>query len=180
MIQKIGSITLLIITGLSLALMQFSFSSALPGVGQYINPGLIALVFILFFLGPKSALYFAFVFGIFLDILTYQFFGLYTVALVVAVLAVAFVLHNLLTNKSIYSLAASIIVFTFVYNLFLAISSWVSAGFDTALAVTGAAFWQTITFQALWGLLAVILLFHILISWFTKFNPFFLENKKMM
>lgn len=180
MIQKIGKITLLIITGLSLALMQFSFSSALPGVGQYINPGLIALVFTLFFLGAKSALYFAFVFGIFLDILSYQFFGLYTVALAVAVLAVAFVLHNLLTNKSIYSLAASIILFTFVYNLYLAISSWVLSGFNMGLAVTSSSFWQTLTFQALWGILAVILLFHLLVSWFTKFNPYFLENKKMM
>lgn len=178
--KRIGNTFFLIVVGISLALISFSFSSSLPGVTQYFNPGLILIMFILFFLGFKSTIKFIFIFGITLDILYFQFFGVYTISLILAALASVSVLNNFLTNKSLYSLIATIIIFTLSYTGVMAILDFILSGLSGPIAFSQAVFWQTILYQVMWGIIAAILLFHLLVAWFNKFKPFFLENKQPM
>jgi cell shape-determining protein MreD len=178
--KSIGNTFFLIIVGISLALISFSFSSSLPSIAQHFNPGLILIMFILFFLGFKSTIKFIFIFGITLDILYFQFFGVYTISLIIASLASVFVLNNFLTNKSLYSLIATIIIFTLTYTGTMAILDFIFSGFRVPMAFSQAVFWQTIIYQIMWGVIAAILFFHLLVAWFNKFKPFFLENKQPM
>ncbi|HZJ41427.1 MAG TPA: hypothetical protein VFD51_00170 [Patescibacteria group bacterium] len=180
MIQRIGKIIILIIVAISLALIQFSFFPSLPGLAQYFYPGLIVLIFILFFSGLKLSLYFILIFGLVLDILSFQFFGIYTISMAVAVIIAAFILQNFLTNKSLYSLGATILIFTFSYNILLASLDFIFSGFVGTLAISQLSFWKTLLYQAMWGLLAAVSLFHLLVLWFNRFKPFFLENKETM
>ena len=180
MIRRISKIIILIIVAISLALIQFSFSPSLPGLGQYFYPGLIVLIFILFFSGLKNALYFILAFGLALDILSFQFFAIYTTSLAIAAVSVAFILQNFLTNKSLYSLGATILIFTLSYNILISSFDFILSGFSHSLALTQLSFWKTLLYQAMWGLIAAILLFHLLVSWFNRFKPFFLENKQTM
>ncbi len=175
--RQSGQIFILFIAGLALALVNFSFNSALPGLAIYLNSGLIALIFILFFLGIKPALYFILFFGIFSDILSFEFFSIYTISLSLAAFGLNFILQNFLTNRSLYSLTATIIGFTLVYNFSLTILDFLFSGLNHSLAFSTNAFWLNLGLETAWGLLFALLLFHPLVFWFKKFKPFFLENK---
>ena len=89
---QIGKILIFFISGLLLAILNFSLSSALPGLSHYINPGLIVLTFILFFLNIKPSLLFTLFFGITIDILSFEFFPIYTISFALAFLALNFIL----------------------------------------------------------------------------------------
>jgi hypothetical protein len=180
MLKRIEKILFLIVLCLFLSILQFSLPNTLAGAGKYINPGLITLIFIIFFFGLKSAFYFIFIFGVSLDLLSFQFFGFYTISLVAATLAATFVLHNWLTNKSLYSFWALILISVVVYNFFLAGLDFVASGLSGGLALGRTVFWQTIIFESGWALLAASLLFNLFIFWLKKFKPFFLENKQVM
>lgn len=176
--RQSGQILLLFIAGLALALLNFSFSSALPGLAVYLNPGLIVLIFILFFLGFNSALYFILFFGIFSDVLSFQVFSIHTISLTIAALTLNFILQNLLTNKSLYSLTATVIGFTLIYNLSLALLYFIFSALSRPFALSANAFWFNLGIETAWGLVFALLLFHPLVFWFKKFKPFFLENKR--
>lgn len=176
--RQSGQILLYFIAGLVLALLNFSLSSSLPGLAIYLNPGLILLIFILFFLDLRSALILTLFFGIFSDLLSFEYFAIYTTSLALAVFALNFILQNFLTNKSLYSLMASIISFTLIYNLSLASLNFLLSFFAKPLALSSYSFWYKLGLETAWGLFFALLLFHPLVLWFKKFKPFFLENKR--
>lgn len=180
MVNKIGKIILLIFTCLVLVIFHFSLFSSLSGIWQYINLGLIFSVFALFFFDLKNSLYFIIIFGIFLDIFSFQFFGIYTLSLGVAAVLTAFALSNWLTNKSLYSFWAAILIFVFIYNLSLSLFSLIFSGFQIQFSVITGIFWQTILYQSFWAFIASLFFFNILITWLRKFKPYFLENKQGM
>lgn len=176
MLQKIGKIILLALFCLGLALFQFSFISALTGIWQYLNLGVMFSIFILFLFGVKSALYFIIFFGFFLDMLSFRFFGFYTIILASSILAADFSLKTLLTNKSLYSFWASIVITVLFYNLLAAIFILFSNNFAEVFLLFTANFWQSLFYQAIWIMLVAALFFNFSISLIRKFKPFFLES----
>jgi len=175
--KVLNSIVIAIICAF-LAILQFSFFSALPGAWQQLNLGLMAGMFILFILGLRPALFFAGTFGFFYDILSFNFFGLHIVALGAAILAAYFLLHDWLTNRSLYSFWAAILVAVLTYNFSTAFLFFIGSGFQDKLAIFQADFWLASSYQFAWIFLAAALFFNLTISLIKKYKPFFLEKKQ--
>ncbi len=163
-----------------LAILQFSFLSALPGVWQQLNLGLMAGMFILFILGLRPALFFAGAFGFFYDILSFSFFGLHLAAMGAAILAAYFLLNDWLTNRSLYSFWAAILVAVLTYNLFAAFLFFIGSGFQDKLGIFQSDFWLAIAYQFGWIFLVAALFFNLTIYLIKKYKPFFLEKKQGM
>ncbi|MDD2353985.1 MAG: hypothetical protein PHH52_01515 [Patescibacteria group bacterium] len=178
MFKALTQFLLFSLVSILLAVFQFSFISALPAWGQNLYPGVIVIVFIIFFIDLLPALYFILAFGFFLDILSFQFFGVYTLTLTAAALVVYFILKNFLTNRSLYSFLAVMFIFIFIYNFLLAIISFI---FLSGSFILGdISFWSSLGWQFFWGGLSAIIFFSPLIFWFKKFKPFFLEKKRLV
>ncbi|MDI3496198.1 MAG: hypothetical protein PWQ35_219 [Patescibacteria group bacterium] len=178
MFKTFGQFLFLLLGSLLLAVFQFSFFSALPLWGQYLYPGIIVVVFILFFVDLLPALYFILAFGFFLDILSFQFFGVYSLVLASSALIANFVLKNFLTNRSLYSLLAVMFLFIFSYNILLVMANFILL--NGSFKLGDISFWLSLGGQFFWGGLSAVLFFSPLIFWFKKFKPFFLEKKQLV
>ncbi len=180
MVQRIGRILFLIITCLSLAILQEHLVSSLPAGFRHLNLGLLAAIFSLFLFGLKPALRFVLIFGFFLDSLSFYFFGLQIIVLFLSVLAAYIVLKDWLTNKSLYAFWASTLLATIAYNFLLALLVYTSLGFPRGVAVLGADFWHVLLYQSAWNLGIGSAFFYLSVALFKKLKPFFLENRKML
>ena len=175
MLKIFSRIIFFVLVSILLVVIQFSLISALPGWGKYLYPGVVVSVFIIFFFDLLSAFYFIFLFGLLLDILSFQFFGMYTTSLALSALASYLILKKFLTNKSIYSLLAVMLIFIFSYNFLFSFFSFIFT--SSSFQIFQSAFWISLLIQFFWGIICTIIFFPPLVSWFKKFKPFFLEKR---
>lgn len=161
-----------------LAVIQFSFIGALSGAWRQISFGLMVGMFILFILGLRPALYFTGLFGFFYGLLSFDFFGFHLLALGAAILAAYFLLYNWLTNRSLYSFWAAILIAVLTYNIFLALLWFFSSGFQSRFVIFEKDFWLAVFYQFAWLFLAATLFFNFALAMIKKFKPFFLEKKQ--
>jgi hypothetical protein len=177
MIKSIGQLFFLALSCLAIAILQFSFISSFPGAFNQINIGLIAMVFILFFFGIKSAILFIFFFGSFMDIFSFQFFSFHLLVLATVSLVVYLILENWLTNKSLYSFWVLCLIASVTYGFISSILLFVFSGLGGGFSIFSLYFWQSLLYQSLWLLLVASLFFNIFVSLAKRFKPFFLEKK---
>lgn len=177
MFKKIGQVLIFTAICLVVANLQFAFISPLPGAFNQINLGLMFLIFILFFFGPRATLVFIISFGFLMDVFSFQFFGFYLLCLAFSALASYLILENWLTNKSLYSFWVLFLAATLVYNLSATILAFIASNFQGLPGLFSFAFWRDVFYQSAWNVLAAALFFNISVNLAKRFQPFFLEKK---
>jgi len=175
--KKIKQIFFFILLFSGVAIVQFSFILALPSIFNQINLAVIALIFTLFFFSFRAALYAAIVLGFWLDLYSFNFFGLYLLLFWLIVILVNWILKVWLTNRSLYSFLLLILIATLASGL---ISGWLfyfSGASAGGFFLGSGVFWSKLFYQLIWSELAGLLVFSLAGVLTRRFQPFFLEKK---
>lgn len=177
MLKKIGQIIIFFGFSSLAAILQFSLINVLPGIWGQINLVLVTAIFILFFFNLQSALLYAVVSGFWLDLLSFEFFGLYLAALFLTVFLTYLILKNWLTNRSFYSFFALITLATIIYNILIAILFYLSFSFDGPGLFAYSSFYLSLLYQIVWSLFLALALFNLATVLTKSFKPFFLVKR---
>lgn len=107
-------------------LIQFSFINSFDLVWLNINLVLYFLIYIFIVYDFKLAFWVTFFVGFIFDLLSFNFFGVYTLSLVLSFFVVHFLSINFFTNRSLYSFWLVSVFFVVIYNalVYLLISSF--------------------------------------------------------
>ena len=177
MLKKIGQIFFLILLFSAIAIVQFSFILALPSVFNQINLAVIALVFTLFFFSFQTALYAATILGFWLDLYSFNFFGLYLLLFWLTVILVNWILKVWLTNRSLYSFLLLMLIATLASGLASGFLFYFSDTSSGGGFLGSGAFWSKLLYQVVWSEAAGLLMFSLIGATARRFQPFFLEKK---
>ena len=178
MFKKIWQ-SVLFILGLSLiAAFQLTAIANWPSFFSQINAVLIVLIFCLFFLGFRAALWGALIGGFWLDLFSFNFFGLYLIAFFLVILAARRISLGLLTNRSLYSFWFLILVSTIAYNFIVKFFGCLSTDASPFLFLAQKSFWLTLAYQSAWSSIFAVLLFNLSALLTKRFQPFFLEKNR--
>lgn len=180
MFKKVWQISGLVIFVAWLAVVQFSLVSAWPEPFRQLNLGVLVVTFSLFFFNFRSAIFLAFVFGLGLDLLNFNFIGFYLIPLIILVISDSWLANNWLTNRSLYSFLVLILLNTILYNLIIASFFFFSTFNNSIFFLVNTNFWLAVMYQALGGVLAAVLLFNLVAFLTKKIKPFFLEKKVIL
>ncbi|MFA5023556.1 MAG: hypothetical protein WC523_01175 [Patescibacteria group bacterium] len=180
MLIRIGKTIIFVLLASALALVQFSLISAWPGIFSQLNLILILLIFTLFFFGFEPALFLALLFGFWLDIFSFEFFGRQLITLVLVVLGTQWILKSWLTNRSLYSFLLLILIATIGYNFLTSGLLFLTLADRGFLFLSQKFFWLALVEQSAWSLLAALLLFNLVASMTRKLQPVFLEKKPVL
>jgi cell shape-determining protein MreD len=179
MLKSVWQIIILVSIISFVVLMQNSFIGALDHPFRHFNLLLSVLIFILFFFDLRLALLSAFVAGVFMDLISFNFFGFYLLLLFLSVLVVWYILKNWLTNRSFYTLLALLFLVIVFYNLAAIIALYLAGASYSFMFLIRPAFWSTIFYQIIWSGLFALITFNLSASLSKRIKPFFLENKSL-
>jgi cell shape-determining protein MreD len=180
MLKNIWQIITLVFIMSFLVLFQFSFISALPNPFRQFNLVLVILMFILFFLDFRTALISALSAGFWLDVASFNFFGLYLLIFFIVLLLAEWILRNWLTNRSFYALLVLMVSMTFVYNLLTAIILYLFSSNYATFFMGQSHFWLMLAYQIMWNFLSALILFNLAALLSKRIKPFFLEKKSFV
>ena len=93
-----------------LIILQFSFIKNLPAPINLIDLVLIGLIFFGIIYDFRRVLIYALVIGLFVDITTPFFYGIYTISLIFTIVLVEAIYNRFITNRSLYSILALLII----------------------------------------------------------------------
>ncbi len=168
----------LLLFSLFLALIQFSFISALPAPWSYVNLIIVAMLAAFLTLGRSQAWFLAAASGFFLDIFTFHSFGVAMFSLFFCAVIVYLVLENWLTNRSLYSFLLltfiGVVAEALIYNFLLLILDWSSSAGKFFL-VSGS-FWRELAGNIVISLILIGLFFNLLVLVSRRLKPFFLKR----
>lgn len=177
MIKKIGQIIIFFILSSTVAILQFSLINVLPNFWGQINLVLIVAIFTLFFFDWRSALFYTAISGFWLDLMSFEFFGLYLAALFITSILSFIILKNLLTNRSFYSFFTLITLATIIYNILIAALFYFSFRESSLSLFISGSFYLSVLYQIIWSLFLALALFNIATILTNRFKPFFLVKK---
>ncbi len=120
-------ITILVIL---LSIVQTSFLHVFELLRSNLNVILILIVLTTFMIGYRRGILIAIVSGLTLDLFSPFFYGAITIALIVPIPVIYLLFKKILARKSLYSLTASVIVYTIVYHGALILLSTIPWWFD--------------------------------------------------
>ncbi|HBA36748.1 TPA: hypothetical protein DCZ15_02615 [Candidatus Falkowbacteria bacterium] len=180
MFKKIGQIIFFLVFVSAAALAQFSFLSSLPEFFGQINLVVIVLLFFLFFFDFRTAVWTALIAGFWLDLISFNFFGLYLIALFLTAACAHWLSVSWLTNRSLYSFLALILSATIVYNITKEILLSLSAYDQAAFFLVDGNFWRALAYQSAWSLIVALLTFNFAGILTRRLQPFFLEKKPLL
>lgn len=177
MLKKIGQIIFFFILSSAVAICQFSLINSLPGIWGQINLVLVAAIFTLFFFDWRSALFYAAVSGFWLDLMSFEFFGLYLGALFITSILAHIILKNFLTNRSFYSFFTLITLATIIYNILISVLFYFSFSAGGSSLFAHSSFYLALAYQIIWSLFLALGLFNLAAILTKRFKPFFLVKK---
>lgn len=162
-----------------IAIIQATFISSLPLVYSAINLILISLLFSLIFFKLPTTLGLAILVGFWMDIFSFNFFGLNMLIFLVTVFIINFLLNNWLTNRSVYSFLVLSVLIVFIYNILLySILAILQSGqTNFSFFLFQSRFWTQLAWQMIWSAGFMLLFFNLANSLSKRLKPFFLENK---
>lgn len=160
-----------------IAVIQASLISAWPSFFGQLNLVLIVLIFILFFFGSEAALWLVAIFGFWLGLIYFQFFAFFLIIFLITVLVSQVLLKNWLTNRSLYSFFALILIATVVFNFLAALFFYFFVATPGYFWLGSGDFWLALLYQSAWSLIAALLLYHLATALTKRLQPFFLESK---
>ncbi|MFA5754379.1 MAG: rod shape-determining protein MreD [Patescibacteria group bacterium] len=173
--------TALFVIGLSLiAVGQLTAIANWPSFFNSINAVLIVLIFCLFFLGFRATTWAVLISGFWLDIFSFNFFGLYLITLFLVILIADRISVSLLTNRSLYSFLLLILVSTIIYNFIFQILGYFSVDTPSSLFLVQKSFWLTLAYQSAWSVVCAVLMFNLSALLTRRLQPFFLEKKTIL
>lgn len=159
---------------------QFSLINAWPSFFSQINLVLIVLIFTLFFFSQRTTLLAILISGFWLDLSSFNFFGLYLITLFLIALLARKILTGWLTNRSLYSFLLLILISTVVYNIISGFLLYLSATQPESFFLIQSDFWLTVAQQSAWSLIAALLAFSLTATATRHLKPFFLEKKGLV
>ena len=177
MFKKIGQFIFSFLLFTMVALVQNSFIFALPPFFNQVNLVLIVAVFTLFFFDFRAAVFASVFLGFWLDIFSFNFFGLQMIVLFLAVLLAHWILTGWLTNRSLYSFLLLMLITTIGYNLANGFLQYLSVYNQSNFFFNSSHFWLELAYQSFWSMLAALLMFSLAGLATRRLKPFFLEKK---
>lgn len=136
-------------------------------------------IYALFF-GQRTALVALLISGFWLDLFSFDFFGLYLTALFLLIILAQRILTGWLTNCSLYSFLLLILISTVVYNLISGFLLYFSAYQTESFFLIRSDFWLIVAYQSIWSLVAALLAFSLTAAVTRHLKPFFLEKKSLV
>jgi rod shape-determining protein MreD len=163
----------------SIAILQVTFISSLPPIYFSLNLVLISLLFSLISFKKETTFTLAVLMGFWLDILNFNFFGLHIFVLLLTIFIIDFLLHNWLTNRSLYSFLVLSVISVLIYNILLysILAIWQSGQSGFNFFLLESRFWNQLIWQIIWSSGFMILFFSLANSLSRHLKPFFLEKK---
>jgi len=174
--QKAGQIVFFILVVSAAALLQFSFLPALPELPAAGNLVLVLVVFLLFFFGLRRAVAAALLAGIWLDILSFGFFGFNLLVLVLTVGSADWILRSWLTNRSLYAWVLLMVAATAAYSLSAGLLTYILVSDGRTFFLATGAFWSGLLYQSLDNAAAALILFALAAAATRRLSPFFLAK----
>jgi len=180
MFKKIWQIIIFFIFFSLAAVAQLSLINAWPGFFNQINLVLIVVVFTLFFFGLPAAFAASLISGFWLGLFSFNFFGLYLIALFLTAVLAQRILSGWLTNRSLYSFLFLILLATIGYNFITGVLLYFSAYESETFFLIRGNFWLSVAYQSIWSLIAALLAFSLTNAATRHLKPFFLEKKGLV
>jgi len=177
MLKKISQPAFFVVAASVAAIWQWSFIHALPSFASQFNLVLIVAVFTLFFFGFKSAAIFSLVSGFWLDLIGFNFFGLYLFSLLITIILTDWLLSSWLTNRSLYSFSFLIFIASAVYSLILGAAFYFSTSYLEVFFLFRASFWSGLVYQSAWSVGSALVMFNLAGVATRGIKPFFLADK---
>jgi cell shape-determining protein MreD len=161
------------------AIFQTSFVWSLPGVYSAINLPLILILFSFLISQRNTIFLLTLILGFWLDILSFNFFGLHIIVLLSTVFVSDLIIKNWLTNRSLYSFLMLSLIGTIFYNIILNLFALIVQGnqLGADVFIVSYYFWEQLFWQIIWSIIFMILLFNLANSLSRNLKPFFLEKK---
>jgi hypothetical protein len=179
MSKQIIKYVLLLIGAAILALLQFSFISALPWPFNNFELSLVAIVFSFLLFNKKDSWIIAIALGFFTDLWLFHPYGTAILSLFFTAVVIYLVLENLLTNRSLYSFLLitiiAVLVNTIFTRIFLVIFDW--SGANTSHFLTSSLFWGSLMWNLILSLVVVGFIFSVLALLSRRLKPFFLKRR---
>jgi len=160
-----------------IAILQIAFFSAWNGFFSSLNLIIIFLVFILFFYNLKAALIAAFIFAFWLEIFSFNFFGIFIISLLLTLYIIEKLSFSWLTNRSLYSFIILNIVAVLIYQLISQSILYFSDLENSRFLIFTSAFWLNAFYQIFWSFLISIFSFNFMIAFNDRYRPDFLGGK---
>ncbi|MBN2884959.1 hypothetical protein JXE04_03465 [Patescibacteria group bacterium] len=170
---------LLLLGVAALALLQFSFISALPWPFNNFELSLIVIIFSFLLFNENDVWLISLFLGFFLDVLFFHPFGTTILSLFFSALILYLVLENLLTNRSLYSFLLltiiAVISSTLFTRIFLIIFDW--PGLSASHFLSSSLFWESLAWKLILNLIVVGAVFSLLAILSRRLKPFFLKRR---
>jgi hypothetical protein len=158
--------------------LQIGLINTLPYGFNRINLVLLFLVISLFFLDLNKALILAVILGGWLDIFSFNLFGVNMLVNFLVVLMADFMLVNWFSHRSAYSFLAltffSSLFYNFSFYLFLFIFSFFQ---EKSFFLWSGNFWLGLSYELLWSLGLVFVFFVAINLTSNRLKPAFLDKK---
>lgn len=177
MLKKILLPTLFILTAFLAVLVQLSLIFPLESSISHFNLVLLLLTAILFFLNLRWAVVSAVSAGVFIDLLSFNFFSLHSIVLIVTLVFANRLLSSWLTNRSLYSLVSLVAATNLIYSLIRSSLLYLTDFNQENLFILKVSFWSGLAYQILWSVLAALILFIAVGALMRRFRPVFLDNE---
>lgn len=153
---------------LFLFLLQVGFISALPYPLNSLNLVLSVIIFFTVLINYQTALWLAFISGVFLDLFSPLFWGAVTGAFLLTVILTNLVFNYIFTNRSIYSLMVLALFGTFINAFVISFFIFYAADYYQL------AWFKIFLWQPLFNLIFLVVLFQAVNFTTKKFKSVFL------
>jgi hypothetical protein len=179
MSKRLIKYLLILLGAAALALLQFSFISALPWPFSNLNLSLTVIIFSFLLFDKEDVWLIALFLGFFLDVWFFHPFGTIILSLFFSAIVLYLILENLLTNRSVYSFLLltiiAVISDTLFTRIFLIIFDW--SGSSASRFLSSSLFWESLVWNLILNLIIVGVIFSLLAILSRRLKPFFLKRR---
>ncbi|MBN2854109.1 hypothetical protein JXK06_01070 [Patescibacteria group bacterium] len=177
MVKKILIFSIFIL-GLSVIAL---FQIAVPFIwGEFLSEiNFIPLIIIalFFFYNIKNALLAAFIFGFWLDLFSFSFFGLESISLILSLFLIDRISFSFLTNRSLYSFLINNLLYFSFYSFFSSLFFYFSSFELSGFFLFQAEFWLSLAFRLIWALIISFISFSFFAALTKNLRPVFLDKR---
>ncbi len=177
MLKKILSFSIFILALSVVALFQISSPLIWGGFLSEINFIPLIVVALFFFYNVKTALFAALIFGFWLDLFSFSFFGLELISLMLSLFLIDRISFSFLTNRSLYAFLINNLLYFGFYSFLTALFFYFSHFESSGFFLFQGGFWLSLIFRLTWALIISLISFSFFSSLTKNLRPVFLEKR---
>lgn len=177
MLKKIINFSIFILTLSIIALFQISSPLIWGGFLSEINFIPLIIVALFFFYNIKTALLAALIFGFWLDLFSFSFFGLESISLMLSLFLIDRISFSFLTNRSLYSFLMNNLLYFGFYAFLSALFSYFSHFESSGFFLFQSGFWLALIFGLSWALIISLISFSFFSALTQNLRPVFLDKR---